>query len=174
MSVNDEAALPWLHREKTFVRRAIERGIPVLGVCLGAQIMASSLGSRVYRNAVKEIGWFSVQGLERACAFPMPTELMVFHWHGETFDLPPGASHLARSAACVHQAFQIGRNAIGLQFHLESTPDSAHAIIHGGAADLTPGPFVQSAAELLNVSGERYSAINATMNNLLSYITQCP
>ena len=173
MSVNDEAALPWLVAEKQFVRAALERGVPMLGVCLGAQLMASALGARIYPNGTKEIGWFPVTAVapEDASLFSFPPSLEVFHWHGETFDLPPGAVHLARSPVCEHQAFQIGRSAIGLQFHLETTPESARAITTHCRNELVPAPFIQSEAEILAAPDGRYSAINAVMGDILTYLT---
>jgi GMP synthase-like glutamine amidotransferase len=97
MSVNDDAELPWLLSEKQFIRDAVARDIPVLGVCLGAQLIASALGSRVFRTPVKEIGWFPVQAVAVSePAFRFPSECLVFHWHGESFDLPDGAVRLVR------------------------------------------------------------------------------
>jgi GMP synthase-like glutamine amidotransferase len=124
MSANDD--LPWLHQELQLISQAVERRQPVLGVCLGAQLIAKALGARVYRNAVKEIGWFEIQLTEAAASDALfaglgPAET-VFHWHGETFDLPPGAEWLARSEACRNQAFRAGVGVYGLQFHLEVTP----------------------------------------------------
>ena len=120
MSVNDEEELDWLRPEKRLVRDAVARGIPVLGVCLGAQLIASALGARVYPGAAREIGWFPIRGLpDVAPGFRFPPECLAFHWHGETFDLPAGAVRLASSAGCENQAFQVERNVIALQFHLE-------------------------------------------------------
>ena len=171
MSVNDEADYPWLVEEKAFVHQAIAAEMPVLGICLGAQLMASAMGARVYPNAVKEIGWFPVQGVVLSGeGFCFPESVEVFHWHGETFDLPEGAVHLARSEACVNQAFQIGRRAIGLQFHLETTPASAEAIATQCRDDLVPALYVQSEDEILAVPAERYEAINALMTDMLAYL----
>jgi GMP synthase-like glutamine amidotransferase len=144
MSVNDESTLPWLLSEKRFIRSAVERGIPVLGVCLGAQLVASALGARVYRNAQKEIGWFSIEGTPSTPnTFRFPEKCIAFHWHGETFSLPPGAVRLAKSVACENQAFQIA-HVIGLQFHLETTPESARALLDHCGDELVPGPYVQT------------------------------
>ncbi|MGA9623052.1 MAG: hypothetical protein WBQ65_01170, partial [Bryobacteraceae bacterium] len=97
-----------------------------LGVCLGAQLIAKALGAKVYRNPVKEIGWFEIHFTGAAARDPLfagvgPSET-VFHWHGETFDLPPGAERLAYSEACRNQAFRFAAGVFGLQFHLEVTP----------------------------------------------------
>jgi GMP synthase-like glutamine amidotransferase len=123
-SVNDD--LDYVRREIEVIRQAAHRGFPMLGVCLGAQLIAKALGARVYRNAVKEIGWFPVRwreaAAEDALLAGLPNPATVFHWHGETFDLPEGAVWLASSGACRHQAFRCGGNIYGLQFHLEVTP----------------------------------------------------
>ncbi len=175
MSVNDENIYPWLVAEKDWIRRWIDAGRPLLGVCLGAQLIVSALGARVYPNAAKEIGWFPVTAVTPLPdhAFRFPPEQSVFHWHGETFDLPPGAIHLARSAGCEHQAFQIGRNVIGLQFHLETTPVTAAALIENCRHELTPSPYVQDEANLRSAPPEAYRAIKSLVDRLLSHITSC-
>ncbi len=172
MSVNDEEEFPWLRREKQFVREAIGRGVPVLGICLGAQLIASALGAGVYPNTQKEIGWFPIEGTAVPDdRFRFPERSEVFHWHGETFDLPPGAVRLARSAVCENQAFQIGERVIGLQFHLETTPESADSIITNCRDELVAGaPYIQSEAELRNTPVAAYNAVNRLMEQVLAYL----
>ena len=173
MSVNDERDYPWLKEEKAFVKEAVDRGCSVLGVCLGAQMIASALGARVFANTHKEIGWFPVQAVSTdSDAFRFPPQATVFHWHGETFDLPPGAIHLASSAGCRNQAFQIGRNVIGLQFHLETTPETAHQLIRHCRDELAAGEYIQSEKVLRAVSDAAYRGINRLMNEVLAYITR--
>jgi GMP synthase (glutamine-hydrolysing) len=127
MGVNDAAQYPFLAAEINWVRQAVERPLPVLGICLGAQLLANAMGANVYPNPAKEIGWYPLEMLpaaaeDRLFAGCQGTET-VFQWHGDTFDLPPRAVLLARSALCQNQAFRVGPSAWGLQFHVEMTPD---------------------------------------------------
>lgn len=172
MSVNDEAVYPWLVEEKRFIRRVVEAGTPVLGICLGAQLIADALGGEVFANAVKEIGWFPIRSVPstNSTTFRFPEQTAVFHWHGETFRLPPQAIRLAESAGCKNQAFQIGSQVIGLQFHLETTPDSARAMIENCRDELVAGDYIQSEAALLAAPAQPYQAINSLMNNILTYL----
>lgn len=178
MSVNDEAEYPWLAAEKLLVREAIDRGRAVVGVCLGAQVIASALGCRVYRNSEREIGWFPVCGakapppLSSAERLRWPDELTVFHWHGETFDLPAGAQLLASSEGCVNQAFKIGDRVIGLQFHLEATPNTLTAMVEHCRDELTPDRYVQSEQELLATPEERYVLPNRLMDTVLATVSK--
>jgi GMP synthase-like glutamine amidotransferase len=124
MSVNDD--LPYLRCEMDVIRRAVAQRQPVLGICLGAQLIANALGGTVRRNSTKEIGWYPLQFSAAAAddrLFHGLSRETVFHWHGETFDLPPGAELLASSDLCRNQAFRIGETVYGLQFHLEVTPE---------------------------------------------------
>lgn len=148
MSVNDEGEFAWLREEKVAIADAIAAGSPVLGICLGAQLIASALGARIYRNAVKEIGWLPVAFAEDNGVFP-PGEHTVFHWHGETFDLPRGARLVASSAHCRHQAFFVRDRVAGLQFHVEVGPEEVLAMTTALPHDVAPlGPTVQDVAAL--------------------------
>ena len=173
MSVNDEAEFAWLGAEKRFIAEVVALGRPVLGICLGAQLIASAYGARVFRNTEKEIGWFDVHactGTEDAFDFPPTTT--VLHWHGETFELPPGARLLASSAACRHQAFQLGERTIGLQFHLEMTAESLRAIIDNCRAELVPARWIQDEAAILAHAEGQFAATHALMDRLLAWLTR--
>ena len=172
MSVNDEDDFPWLVSEKQFIREAINSGKPVLGICLGAQLIASATGARVYRNSVKEIGWFPIYGIssEDGSIFSFPPSVKVFHWHGETFDLPSGATRLAKSDGCENQAFQIGKSVIGLQFHLETTPKAAREIVSHCRDELVPSRYIQTKEEILSAKRETYKSINQMMDSVLSFL----
>lgn len=168
MNIYEEADYPWLAQEKRFIERAIDAGRRVLGICLGAQLVADVLGAKVCRNADKEIGWHPVEktepALELFSAFPQRTE--VFHWHGDTFDIPAGAKHAARSAGCANQAFVYDERVVGLQFHLEMTPSGARQIIAHSASDLVEGRYIQTPREML-ADTSRFDAVNHLMQDLL-------
>lgn len=172
MSVNDEQEYPWLAKEKEFIRSVIEIGKPTLGICLGAQLIANAMGGKVFQNSVKEIGWFPVQAVASSnnAVFKFPEETVVFHWHGEIFSLPSKAIQIANSEGCENQAFQIGSCVIGLQFHLETTPDSAQAIVANCRDELVEGEYIQTEKDILSAPQGRYNTINNLMINILEYL----
>lgn len=172
MGVYDEDKFPWLAAEKTFIAEFIRSGKPVLGICLGAQLIASAMGAEVYPGPEKEIGWFPIHGttVPVSSLFTFPPSLEVFHWHGDTFDLPDDAVCLARSKGCKHQAFQLGESVIALQFHLETTPESAREIVSNCRDELVPARYIQTEQEILATDPERFHAINKTMDSILTYL----
>jgi GMP synthase (glutamine-hydrolysing) len=141
MAADETDRYPHLEFEKEAILRAIESGIPVLGICLGAQLMAAALGGTTLRGAAPEFGWRRVEptdeGRSDSLFAHLDTSEPIFQWHSDTFTLPPGAAHLARSTDCEHQAFRIGERAYGLQFHLEA--DAALIRRWVGASSEVPG-----------------------------------
>ncbi|MGB7188526.1 MAG: type 1 glutamine amidotransferase [Acidobacteriaceae bacterium] len=172
MSVNDEHQHPWLKEEKAFVRSAIESRRAVLGVCLGAQMIASAMGARVYRGREKEIGWFPVRRVTASGAEALfPETFTPLHWHGETFDLPAGAVRLAETEAVPNQAFQLG-SAIGLQFHLEATPESVQQMVDNAGHEIENGKsFQQTAQEILAQAPHASPSAHAILYRLLDHLT---
>ena len=173
MSVNDEDKFPWLLAEKQFIWDTIAKNKPVLGICLGAQLIANVLGARVYPNKTKEIGWFPIYGIEtnNKSIFEFPASIKVFQWHGETFDLPAGAVRLAKSDVCENQAFQAGMSVIGLQFHLETTPEAARALVFNCSDELVKAPYIQTDQEIMSAGTETFQSINHLMGDVLSFLT---
>ncbi|MGC4054061.1 MAG: type 1 glutamine amidotransferase [Paludibaculum sp.] len=143
MSVNDEHLYPWLKPEKQLIADTMAAGKFVIGVCLGSQMLAGVLGSTIFRNAEKEIGWFPVRTTGAGSLFEdMPAEFTVFHWHGETYEIPAGATHLAYTAGCRSQAFET-EHCLGLQFHMEMTENIIQDLLVHCASDLGAGPYQQ-------------------------------
>ncbi len=159
MNIYQEKDYPWLVLEKEFINEAIETGKTVIGVCLGAQLIADVLGAKVYRGQHKEIGWFPIALTSEARTSKLfedlPEHLTVFHWHGDTFDLPVGAVQLARSAGCEQQAFLYNECVLGLQFHLESTMESVQKLIQHCKDDISEGKYVQETETIL-LAGQHY------------------
>ena len=173
MSVHDQLDYPWLVDEKVFIQQAVAARKPILGICLGAQLISYSLGASVERNKHKEIGWFDIEAIppQSQAQFQFPATLKVFHWHGETFSLPARAVHLARSEGCENQAYQYSDHIIALQFHLETTMDTASQIIEHCADELVEGrPYIQSGAEILRQTPDASQTVNALMVSILNYL----
>jgi GMP synthase-like glutamine amidotransferase len=170
MSVNDEAELPWLVDEKRAIAASIDAGKTVVGVCLGAQLAASALGAKVGPNREREIGWHEIERTAAAASHPLgaalPPRALVFHWHGETFELPPGALHLARSAGCETQAFAIGDRVLGMQFHLDTRPEMVEALARHCPEDLREGRFVQPLEAMLG-EPSRFARAHALLDRWL-------
>ena len=173
MSVNDEESYSWLPQEKAYIRDIISAGKPVLGICLGAQLIASALGAAVYQNKSKEIGWFPIQWTDTMAASTpgLSPAMDAFHWHGETFDIPEGALRIAQSEGCKNQGFQLGDSVIGLQFHLESTPESVGQIVKHCGEELVESTFIQNRQDILNTSPQQYEQANHAMAMILRRLT---
>lgn len=173
MGVSDTEDYPWLTAELAFIRSAIDGGKVVLGICLGAQLIAASLGSRVLRNEFPEIGWFPLEppASEHSSVlgdiFRQSCE--VFHWHGDTFELPADARLLASSRGCAHQAFSLDDRVFGFQFHLETTPSSAAKLLEQCSDDIDGSRYTQRADEIMR-DEQRFHDINSIMTTVLQRI----
>lgn len=155
MNVYQEQTHPWLAAEKRAIRAAVEAGRGVVGVCLGAQLLAVALGGSVRRNPEPEIGWFPVEltpaGRDSAVFGALPLRFTAGLWHGDTFELPADAARTLSSDVCANQAFELaGGRVMGWQFHLEWTRASLGALVDACGDELVPGPHVVAAEELLS------------------------
>lgn len=170
MHIYEEARYPWLAEEKRFIDRVIAAGRRVLGICLGAQLVADVLGAKVYANAEREIGWFPIETAAAASTSNLfaafPQKLEVFQWHRDTFDMPAGAVHIARSAGCANQAYVYDERVVGLQFHLETTLAGARQLIAHCGDEIVEGRYVQTSKEMLE-DPRRFDTINHVMHELL-------
>lgn len=147
MGVRDEATYAWMAPEKELIRAMASAGKKVIGICLGAQLIASALGAEVRKNSDKEIGWFPVRVDKSASPYSsLPEEFMALHWHGDTFEIPEGAIAFAESDGCKNQAFLYNKNVLALQFHIEATDESVEALVTHAADEITgPSPWLQDA-----------------------------
>ena len=170
MGIYDDEAYPWLTAEKQFIKSAISSGKLVLGICLGAQLIADALGAKVYKNKYREIGWFEINRSRHAqdtiLSTAIPEQAEVFHWHGDTFNIPNGAKLLAESAACKNQGFILEDRIVAFQFHLETTPESAKALIENCRDELDGSQYVQSEHEIMS-DIKKFSNINQIMFSVL-------
>jgi GMP synthase-like glutamine amidotransferase len=171
MGVYDDAQYPWLAAEKEHIRAAIDAGKAVLGICLGAQLIAASLGAEVLPHTHKEIGWFPVSMTAAGVAHPLfagiNPAMTVFHWHGDRFDIPAGAQHLMSSTGCDNQAFAYGEKVLALQFHLEMDVAAVEGLIGACGRELKQGAWIQNADWLVQLaeSGKTRLALFALLDN---------
>jgi GMP synthase-like glutamine amidotransferase len=170
MNVYEDDKYPWLAPEKEFIAQAISQRKPVLGVCLGAQLLSVVLGGSVTKNRHKEIGWFPVEltPAGRGCALfrDFTDQSMAFHWHGDRFSIPPRAIHIARSDGCDEQAFVYENHVVGLQFHLETMRENIAALVEHCGEEIVPGSFVQD-REAIETGADNLPAAHAQLERLL-------
>jgi len=175
MSVHDAFEHVWLKAEKWFLGQVIEAGKPVLGICLGAQLIAEVLGGTVTPAKDKEIGWFPItlndEFADSDFGQRLPRHSEVFHWHGETFSIPDGAMPIASSEACENQGFIYNDTVIALQCHLETTHISAASIIDNSREELVEGRYIQTEEEMLG-NELRFSEVNRLMEVVLEYLAE--
>ena len=175
MSVHD--ALPWIAPALELVRNAVRQEIPVLGHCLGGQLMSKALGGEVTRAKVKEIGWGEVEVQDNAVARQWFGELErfeSFHWHGETFSIPPGATRVLGNEHCANQAFALGRH-FGMQCHVEMTEDLIRSWLRGGADEIrksASSPGVQQPAEVERRIAQRVEALHKVADRIYDKWTE--
>jgi len=171
MNIYQDTKYPWLKEEKVFIEKAINNDKVVLGICLGAQLIASSLGAKISVNKDKEIGWFTVT-TNTAGTILLPKKFKAFHFHEDTFELPKQAKLLAETKACRNQAFSFNKGkVIGLQFHLELKADGIKAIIDNADSEIIENKFIQSPLVIMN-KNHNFASANKIMTNLLNIITE--
>ena len=177
MSVNDASRLVYLEQEKSMLRQALDQAQPILGICLGAQLLAAAGGSRIFPASRPEVGWgaisLTVEGRQDPVVAPLAEIASVFHWHGETFDLPPRSARLAFSPLTMNQAIRIGSNAYGLQFHLEVDASMIQSWAHEYSQDLGGDPrsgTERMAAETAQHVDALQNAAAAALNRFLDLV----
>jgi len=169
MSANDP--LPWIAPVLALIQDAVRQDVPLLGHCLGAQLIAKALGAEVRPARVKELGWGEVSVSDNALAhewFGERAGFTAFHWHGETFSLPPGATRILENAHCENQAYVLGKH-LGLQCHVEMTPELVRSWCRGGRAEIEASrssPAVQSAEEMQDLLEVRVTQLNAVADRV--------
>lgn len=172
MSVNDEEEHPWISDAVKTIKRAIDSNKKVLGICLGAQLIAKSLGAIVKPNQHKEIGLHPIFPVEisNTDVFTFPNPLNVIHWHSQTFNIPLNTTHIAQSEACTNQGFQMGKNVIGLQFHLELDKDSLKSLVGEFKDQLIQDQYVHNEGRINSITNEEFEIMQKSLVNLLNYL----
>lgn len=169
MNIYEEEKYPWLAEEKNFIAQAIASKKIVLGICLGSQLIADVLGGRVTKNKYKEIGWFPVtltrEARDSSIFGAFPGRFTAFHWHGDTFKIPPSALRIAESEGCPNQTFEYGR-VIGLQFHIEYSVESINLMLQNCEDEIVDGKYIQKPAEIVSQISNVHK-IKEILNTLL-------
>lgn len=173
MNIYEDEQYPWLKQEKAFIKKAINSDKFVLGICLGAQLLADGLGASVYKNDFAEIGWLPVKIDNEALTLPVMSgfseNIQAFHWHGDTFDIPQDSIRLGSTEGCKNQGFIYRDKVIGLQFHLEMTEENAVSLIHNCSEDMAVGKYVQQQEEILSAKAN-FEQIHQSLVNLMNNI----
>lgn len=159
---------PWLKPERELIEAALAQGKRVVGICLGAQLIADALGARVVQNSEHELGWLPIDWTpEGRMLFPhLPAEATVLHWHGDTFELPHGATRIASSPACAQQGFTIQQRCLALQFHMEVDPGLVKQFV-SGQGEWPAGPHVQSPETVLRQGSAHHEANRGYLHGML-------
>jgi GMP synthase-like glutamine amidotransferase len=168
MGAYDEDIYSWLHKEKIFIKESIGLNKKVIGICLGSQLLASAIGSNVYPNTEKEIGFFPVKKVGTHSVFDgFPETAMVFHWHGDTFDLPKNAQLIFSTDICPNQAFICNNNVLGLQFHIEITEQLIQSWLIEGGDEFGKSRYAQNKDSIID--GLKYiPTCNLLLDDLLN------
>lgn len=164
MGVYDEDRIPWLADEKVFIKACIEKELPILGICLGAQLVAEVLGARVYKHSEQEIGWFPVDLMHAPGQF---SRLTVFHWHGDTYELPEGAIQIAQSEGCDQQAFIYKHHVLAFQFHLEVGFSELDSMLKHDGEGIGTGKYIQPVHEMREIEPAVIEQNNMVLNEFL-------
>lgn len=150
MSFDEDDKYAWMTLEKVFIKNCIEAGKPAIGICLGAQFIAQALGAKAKHGTSQEIGWYPITFQNQSKSFDfLPESTTVFHWHGDTFDIPQNAIHIASTEAFPNQGFIWNNKVVGLQFHLEVTEESVLGMIEHVGHEIGEGKFCQSPSEIV-------------------------
>lgn len=170
MSIYDEKQYSWLNSEKKLIEKAIAANKKVLGICLGAQLIADVLGAKVYKNQEKEIGWMPVEYIADRPATPLfssvPKKHVTFHWHGDTFDLPEGATRFASSEGCLNQGFFLNENVLAIQYHMEVTKPLVRMYVEEGMEELVNGKYIQKGDVIINQEDTLYENNHEYLNEI--------
>lgn len=162
----------WLSREKDFIAQVILSGKKIIGICLGAQLIADVLGAKVYPNKYKEIGWFNINitecGKKTKIFQKLPETINAFHWHGDTFDIPGGAKSIIESDACKNQGFIFDNRILGFQFHLEIQEQGVDNLLNNCSNELVPGKFIQNRELIKQDTEKNIKTANDFMEKILN------